>query len=147
MFKIQDASFDKDTWFFITDAVKAFAEKSGIDVGTEVEIETEVRNGSKTIVKVKAKGGTTSSVETKSDTKEQSADVGVKTAEKTTYNSNYSSGKYGQRDPDTQESIIRQSVMKCAAEVVTACQGMVDPETVADTTIAIYRKLLAVVKE
>jgi len=134
MLKIADPSFDKDTWYFMSDQVKGYVDKSNIDIGTEVEIRTEDKNGSKNIVFLKVAGSANTTV----------------TAPTTVSTKEYVSperGKYQQRDPTTQESIVRQTAMKCAVECLKPLQGMISPDDVAEVAIAIYSKLLAKIQE
>jgi len=130
MLKLSDASLDRDTWFFMSDKVKEYAEKNNVNVGSEVKVNTENKNGSKTITFLSLESGspTTSTSQYHSQT--------------TT-----SRPKYQSRDQETQESIIRQSTMASASRCVRACQGMVSTDDVADVTIAVYNKLLAEIKK
>jgi hypothetical protein len=118
-------------WFFMTESVQGFVEKTAIVVGDEVDFQQENKNGSFTITNIVKKGQSGSAAPAKT------TDSGI--------TSNITKN-YGKSDKE-QDSIKKQAIIKACADAVKSLTGKITKEELPDYMVALYDKLLAKVNE
>lgn len=159
MMKIEDASDKKGyVWYFLAQNVMGFAKT--LQMGADIEIKVEEKNGEDTITYITTGGSkTNNTVSTASAT----ADNGFKcevcgvTLKDNKYKKCYTCSLEAKKHLEThvnisgdnenksrQTSIEKQAMMKSAANAVaTAMQGQVDLNTLGEQICSLYDKLLA----
>ena len=120
MLELIDDKGAKD-WYFLAQPVIAYVQNN-IKVNDEVDVKTEESGDETTITFITKKGGVV----------------------QTGGGASSSGGGYNKSSVEVQESIVRQSMMKAAADAVSrALQGQVNVDTLSDSIIAVYNKLYA----
>lgn len=122
---------EKGKWYFLSEAVQAFAKKINLGAGSEIEsIETEQRGKDTYITKFKTSGDV-NSVKRPTYTSESSASS--------------SKGTWGQKSPEESEKITRLSVLSSVSNIVAQLQ-ISDVEEIKKVTCELYHTLLNEVK-
>jgi hypothetical protein len=147
MIKIEDTNDKKGyVWYFLAANVKAFATK--MEVGSEVELKVEERNGEDTVTYINKSGGTVAPYINNSSFKCEVCGAALKDNKyKTCYTCSMEKRKKEDASPEGQAkqvSIEKQAMMKCSANAVAiALQGQVDINTLGDAICQLYDKLYA----
>lgn len=150
MFKIENEVGSGYTWYTLDGKVAEFATK--IEIGSELDITLEEKNGEKIITFIKSKGAGKHMSETTDDFKCITCGAKLKNGTyKTCYTCSMEARKKEEASPEgqtKQTSIEKQAVLKASANAVaTAMQGQIpDPDTLASMIITVYNKLYPILK-
>lgn len=138
----------REQWAFCPEAVKNFA-KSFAE-GEEVDIVSEKKGEELHVSRISKKGSTTTSPaasEATAPATQPSTAASTATKPATSSYSGSNSGFRQALNPDETRKIMRQSVMSSTCNAVNAVQSQIDPNSLGDYIITLFKRLMEVVEK
>lgn len=138
----------KSKWYWMSPAVEKYA-KAQIPVGTEVELQTETKNGKDVITRITKEGNSSSTPQTNKDEPQGFTCKECGAALKddkydTCYDCNQKNKKSGKsnyysKSPAEREMIKRQAMGHMVSRTLISLQGHVDPNNVEELATSLYK--------